>query len=471
MDLIAEGIKQKLIRLEGDGKYIVYLHQEKQRNYSNPEEKVQAESFLSLVLIYKYPVKRIRQFVPVQMGSETKEADIIVYDDDALKLPFIVTECKKPDVSELEFRRAADQAVSYAVAEGARYVWVTSKLKNEYFEIPAKKPKDRITIPDVPQFGVTEKEALEAMKALQFHDPMKELREAMKAAQLHDPMKEALEAMKALQFHDPMKELREVMKAAQLHDPMKEALEAMKALQFHDPMKELREVMKAAQLHSSMRDVQVAFKTLGLENILKAISRQEWPLAYAPLDGDIVVNSDNTVTLNSTTLSCTEIQQIANEIADKTFNRSSEQLENAITRLVAEIRALKNPALERILSLLVYPIIVALIFSIVNPITDFYIKESLSAEKREIEKKIKKHVLATTENVAQLNSYRLVSRKFLDVRVNPSARSPALGRLYWGQVVVLIEKRKDWSLVAWSDDENSVAVQGWIFSRYLGKFR
>lgn len=41
------------------------------------------------------------------------------------------------------------------MAEGARYVWVTSKLKNEYFEIPAKKPKDRITIPDVPQFGVT----------------------------------------------------------------------------------------------------------------------------------------------------------------------------------------------------------------------------------------------------------------------------------------------------------------------------
>ena len=156
MDLIAEGIKQKLIRLEDDGKYIVYLHQQKRRNYSNPEEKVQAESFLRLVLIYKYPVKRIRQFVPVQMGSETKEADIIVYEDDALKSPLIVTECKKPDVSEQEFTRAADQAVSYAVAEGARYVWVTSKLKNEYFEIPAKKPKDRITIPDVPQFGVTE---------------------------------------------------------------------------------------------------------------------------------------------------------------------------------------------------------------------------------------------------------------------------------------------------------------------------
>lgn len=156
MDLINEGIKQKLIRLEDDGKYIVYLNQGKRRNYTPPEEKVQAEAFLQLILIYKYPVEHIRQFVAVQMGSETKEADIIVYTDDTLKAPLIVTECKKSDVSELEFVRAANQAVSYAVAEGARYVWVTSKLKNEYFEIPAKKPKLRITIPDVPQFGITE---------------------------------------------------------------------------------------------------------------------------------------------------------------------------------------------------------------------------------------------------------------------------------------------------------------------------
>ena len=156
MDLIAEGINKKLIRFEDDKKYIVYLHQGKRRNYGNPEEKVQAESFLRLVLVYKYPVKHIQQFVPVQMGSETKEADIIVYADDKQKAPLIAVECKRPEVSELEFIRAADQAVSYAVAEGARYVWVTSNLKNEYFEIPAKKPKDRITIPDVPQFGVTD---------------------------------------------------------------------------------------------------------------------------------------------------------------------------------------------------------------------------------------------------------------------------------------------------------------------------
>lgn len=154
-ELIKEGIRRNLVVLEDEGRYVVYPHRRKRRNYQNPEEKVQAEAFLRLVLTYKYPANRIKLFEPVQMGSETKEADIIVYGDDALTAPLVIVECKHPDVSELEFSRASAQAVSYAVAEGARYVWVTSKIKNEYFEIPAKKPKARVTIPDVPQFGVT----------------------------------------------------------------------------------------------------------------------------------------------------------------------------------------------------------------------------------------------------------------------------------------------------------------------------
>lgn len=156
MDLIADGLKQKLIRFEDNGRYIVYSPQERRRNYENPEEKVQADAYLRLVLIYKYPPKRVRHCVPVQMGRETKEADMIVYEDDGLKSPLIIVECKQEAVSELEFRRAADQAFSYAVAEGAKYVWVTSKLKDEYYEVSARRPKERTTIPDIPQFGVTE---------------------------------------------------------------------------------------------------------------------------------------------------------------------------------------------------------------------------------------------------------------------------------------------------------------------------
>jgi type I restriction enzyme M protein len=154
MNLLEKGIEKKIIRFDEDRNFVTYIHQNKKRNYNNPEEKVQLETFLTLTLIYGYPVNRIKLYRSVQMGSETKEADIIIYEDDECESTFIVVECKKEEVTDQEFNKAVDQAYSYAVAEGGKYVWTTSKIKNEYYEVPEKKPKSRIIIPDVPQFGV-----------------------------------------------------------------------------------------------------------------------------------------------------------------------------------------------------------------------------------------------------------------------------------------------------------------------------
>lgn len=154
MNLIDTGIDKGLIRFDDNRDFITYIHQNKKRNYNNPEEKVQAETFLTLTLIYGYPVDRIKQFVSVQMGSETKEADIIVYNDDECEETYILVECKKEELTDQQFNIAVDQAYSYAVAEGAKYVWTTSRIKNQYYEVPDKNPKSRIEIPDIPQFGI-----------------------------------------------------------------------------------------------------------------------------------------------------------------------------------------------------------------------------------------------------------------------------------------------------------------------------
>lgn len=154
MNLIEIGLQKNLIRFDEERNYVTYIHQAKKRNYNNPEEKVQVECFLSLILLYGYPVERIKICVSVPMGRDIKEADIIVYADDLYLSTFIVVECKKEEITDQEFNKAVDQAYSYAVAEGASYVWVSSRIKNEYYEIPDKKPKSRIEIPDIPQFGV-----------------------------------------------------------------------------------------------------------------------------------------------------------------------------------------------------------------------------------------------------------------------------------------------------------------------------
>ncbi|MCX2683440.1 N-6 DNA methylase [Campylobacter sp. MIT 21-1685] len=155
-DLINEGINKGLISFDQNKETITYIHQNKKRKYSNPEEQVQALSFLKLILHYNYPVECIKQFEPVKMGSSTKEADIIVFNDKQCQSPYIIVECKRQDISDLEFKSAVEQAFSYAVSELASYIWVSSGLKDEYYEVPKERPRQRIPIPNIPRYGSKE---------------------------------------------------------------------------------------------------------------------------------------------------------------------------------------------------------------------------------------------------------------------------------------------------------------------------
>ena len=105
-DYIQIGIEKGLISFNEDNSRIKYCYQGKERNYNNPEEKVQALAFLQLVIDYNYPERQIKQFEPVTMGSEVKEADIVVFEDEVCVKPLILVECKKQDVSEAEFQQA-----------------------------------------------------------------------------------------------------------------------------------------------------------------------------------------------------------------------------------------------------------------------------------------------------------------------------------------------------------------------------
>ena len=156
-DYIQIGLEKGLISFNDDRSRIRYNWQKKERNYNNPEEKVQALTFLQLILDYNYPEKQIRQFEPVTMGSEVKEADIVVFDDELCAKPLILVECKKQEVSEAEFQQAINQAYSYAFAlpGEVKYVWVTSGIKNDYLEVD-KSQNTRNQLPDIPQYGVQE---------------------------------------------------------------------------------------------------------------------------------------------------------------------------------------------------------------------------------------------------------------------------------------------------------------------------
>lgn len=67
----------------------------------------------------------------------------------------ILVECKREEVSEPEFFQAINQAYSYAyvLPNNVTFVWITSGLKNEYFEVNKEK-SSKISQPDISQFGI-----------------------------------------------------------------------------------------------------------------------------------------------------------------------------------------------------------------------------------------------------------------------------------------------------------------------------
>ncbi|MCS2893511.1 N-6 DNA methylase [Parabacteroides faecis] len=156
MNLINKGIQKRLVQISEDGKFITYLRQgKKPRSYTNPEEIIQVETYLKLIFDYGYKPERIKLYESVKMGSGSKEADIIVYKDDECTEPYIVVECKKQEVSEAEFQQAIEQAYSYAYAlpNDVKYIWATSGIKNEYYEVNKNK-HSRVGKSNIPKYGV-----------------------------------------------------------------------------------------------------------------------------------------------------------------------------------------------------------------------------------------------------------------------------------------------------------------------------
>ncbi len=150
-DLFQKGIQDKHIIINEGNSIIRYnCKNQTKRRLQNPEEFVQAETYLKLIYEYNYPAQNISVNESVQIGSETREADILVYNDSHNKI-LIVVECKEENINERQFQIAVDQAYSYAHASAARYVWVTSGIKDEYFEITNISPVSRISISDIPK--------------------------------------------------------------------------------------------------------------------------------------------------------------------------------------------------------------------------------------------------------------------------------------------------------------------------------
>ncbi len=122
-ELFKSGIANNYITINSDSSYITYqCKNNTRRKLCNPEEFVQATAYLKLIIDYNYSPLNISVNENVQVGSSTKETDILVYNETNSKI-LIVVECKEEQINERQFQVAVDQAYSYAHSLAAQYIY------------------------------------------------------------------------------------------------------------------------------------------------------------------------------------------------------------------------------------------------------------------------------------------------------------------------------------------------------------
>lgn len=141
---IEKGIEKGFISFSADNSKITYhCSRDYTTSFEKPEEKVRASYFAELVLDYEYPRKKVDFEVIVPRRKPEDRADIVIYEDDELKRPYLVIECKKDGISDAEFKQAIEQAFGNANSLRSKFAAVIAGTTKTVFDVEGFKPSER----------------------------------------------------------------------------------------------------------------------------------------------------------------------------------------------------------------------------------------------------------------------------------------------------------------------------------------
>lgn len=150
---ITRGIDNKLISFSEDGNKVIYnCSRTYSTSFKNPEEKVRASYFVELVLDYQYPKEKIDIEVKVERRIPDDRADIVIYEDEELKAPYLIVETKKDGISDSEFTQAIEQAFGNANSKRAQYAIVVAGNTKTAFNVSGfnSSEREKNVIADIP---------------------------------------------------------------------------------------------------------------------------------------------------------------------------------------------------------------------------------------------------------------------------------------------------------------------------------
>lgn len=110
---VAEAIRRGIITIDG-GRVTYRLNQQRSYSWTDPEEWIRAYTISWLIIERDYPMGRLRTEVNVPRRTPNDFADVVVYQDDQCRTPYLVVENKAARQTDQQRRQWIEQAFGNA---------------------------------------------------------------------------------------------------------------------------------------------------------------------------------------------------------------------------------------------------------------------------------------------------------------------------------------------------------------------
>ena len=174
------------------------------------------------------------------------------------------------------------------------------------------------------------------------------------------------------------------------------------------------------------------------------------------------INPDGSIVGQEASFKISDLQSAIASCINKSSASTSVSFEIRLNDVLDNV-VKQHPILAKIIIFILLPIII-------NIYTSIYFTESTGTNHSLLIKQIKKEVQQQPIDPDLFKQFRFVSSPSLNVRSEETKKSRLVGQLYLGDVVKIVNKKKNWTLVEYSDTSGETIIRGWVFTRYLKKF-
>lgn len=231
----------------------------------------------------------------------------------------------------------------------------------------------------------------------------------------------------------------------------------------------LKTIEPLGGVHSALESIAKSFQAQ--QNLLiKSLAPYDWTSFIQPIANEsqsfehgIAIQPDGTVSVADTTLS---VEEVAAAVED--FSDQLQHDWNGTIQWIADYIRKAPVALRWLLLIIVWPFLQDIAH---NYAYDYLKTIQLPLNSSAVSQKQISNVMVKEFTEEALREFRFVTAPNLNVRDEATTKSRVVGLLHAGDVVRIVAWGRSWSLVEYRDHMTGDMYTGWVFSRYLERFK